>query len=58
MFLLGFRCMLERIQIELEFGFGSTFSCTAAMLVPFRACVDFMGQINRDELDGYFLTCE
>ncbi|ORY21042.1 hypothetical protein BCR39DRAFT_554270 [Naematelia encephala] len=55
-FLLGFRCMLERIQIELEFGLGSTFSCTPAMLVPFRACVDFVHQINMDELDGYFLT--
>jgi hypothetical protein len=56
--LLGFRCMLKRILIELDHGLGAMFTPDAEVLAPFNDCVGFIAQLSETELDGYFLNCE
>ncbi|WVQ81389.1 hypothetical protein IAT38_003513 [Cryptococcus sp. DSM 104549] len=53
--LLGFRCMLRRIHIELEYGFGGMFDPGPDMLSPFQECVTFVSSLTEVELEGFFL---
>ncbi|WRT69218.1 uncharacterized protein IL334_006202 [Kwoniella shivajii] len=54
--LLGLRCMLKRIHIELEYGFGGMFTPGEEMLSPFHDFVKFLISLSSEELDGYFLN--
>ncbi|KAI9632181.1 uncharacterized protein MKK02DRAFT_40480 [Dioszegia hungarica] len=54
--LLGFRCMLRRIHLELEYGLGSTFTPGPDVLAPFTDCVNFVTRLTREECDGYYLN--
>jgi hypothetical protein len=56
--LLGFRCMLRRIHLELEYGLGSTFTPGPEVLAPFTDCVTFVTRLTKEECDGYYLNCE
>ncbi|CAD6584074.1 MAG: hypothetical protein TREMPRED_003728 [Tremellales sp. Tagirdzhanova-0007] len=52
--LLGFRCMLKRIYIELDVGLGAMFTPGDESLLPFEDFVMFIGRWGVHELDGYW----
>ncbi|WVQ92944.1 hypothetical protein IAU59_000005 [Kwoniella sp. CBS 9459] len=54
--ILGFRCMLKRIHIELEHGLGAMFDTPTNALDPFTEFVTFIASMNEHDLDGYFLS--
>jgi len=56
--LLGFRCMLMRISLELHYGLSSPFEPDASNFKPFHELVDFVQQLNHNDVDGYWLICE
>lgn len=56
--LLGFRCMLKRIHIELEYGLGSAFNPEPEMFAVFTDCVNFIVNLSEADIDGYYLICE
>ena len=56
--LLGFRCMLKRIYIELDVGLGAMFTPGYETLLPFAEFVAFIGSWNIQEIDNYWSHCE
>lgn len=52
--LLGFRCMLKRIYIELDVGLGAMFTPGYETLLPFAEFVAFIGSWNIQEIDNYW----
>ena len=56
--LLGFRCMLKRIYIELDVGLGAMFTPGDESLLPFEDFVIFIGRWSVQELDGYWSHCK
>jgi len=55
--LLGFRCMLMRISLELKHGLSSPFDPDSSNFKPFHDLVDFVQQLNLNDVDGYWLIC-
>lgn len=56
--LLGFRCMLRRIHLELEHGLGSNFTPSTVLLEPFNECVELVSRLTEQDCNGYFLICK
>lgn len=56
--LLGFRCMLTRICLELHHGLSSSFEPNSSDLKYFHDLVDFVERFDADDVDGYWLICE
>ncbi|WWC70502.1 uncharacterized protein I206_104453 [Kwoniella pini CBS 10737] len=54
--LLGLRCMLKRIHVELEHGLGAMFDTPSDALNPFTDFVTFITAFTEHDLDGYFLS--
>lgn len=54
--LLGFRCMLRRISIELKIGLGSPFTPDPETLEMFRECVDYFCSLTSPCFDGFWLV--
>ncbi|KIY43296.1 hypothetical protein FISHEDRAFT_62807 [Fistulina hepatica ATCC 64428] len=54
--LLGFRCMLRRIAIELYIGLGSPFIPDVETLEIFADAVDFVCGLQPVDLDGFWLN--
>lgn len=55
--LLGFRCMLMRISLELRHGLSSPFDPDTSNLEPFHQLVDFVHRLDGRDVDGYWLIC-
>lgn len=58
MCLLGFRCMLRRIQIEICIGLGSHFTPDPETLEMYAEAVDFFCSLDAHDFDGYWLNCK
>jgi len=54
--LLGFRCMLRRISIELSIGLGSPFTPDPATLDIFAEAVDYVCGLDARSFDGFWLN--
>ncbi|KAJ7071246.1 Urb2/Npa2 family-domain-containing protein [Mycena amicta] len=54
--LLGFRCMLRRISIELSIGLGSPFTPDPATLEMYAEAVDYICNLDGRAFDGYWLN--
>jgi len=54
--LLGFRCMLRRISIELSIGLGSPFTPDPATLEMYAEAVDYVCGLNARAYDGFWLN--
>ena len=50
--------MLTRIRLELEHGLGAAFEPRAEVFQPFTELVDFVGLLQEEDVDGYWLNCE
>lgn len=55
--LLGFRCMLMRLQLEVQHGLSSPFEPDSSNLRPFHDLVDFVQLLDGSDTDGYWLIC-
>ncbi|KAJ7102159.1 hypothetical protein B0H15DRAFT_898146 [Mycena belliarum] len=53
--LLGFRCMLRRISIELSIGLGSPFTPDPATLEMYAEAVDYICSLDGRSFDGFWL---
>ncbi|KAF7320232.1 Zn(2)-C6 fungal-type domain-containing protein [Mycena kentingensis (nom. inval.)] len=53
--LLGFRCMLRRISIELSIGLGSPFTPDPATLEMYAEAVDYVCSLDSHAFDGFWL---
>ncbi|KAJ7357133.1 hypothetical protein DFH08DRAFT_851120 [Mycena albidolilacea] len=54
--LLGFRCMLRRISIELSIGLGSPFTPDPATLEMYAEAVDYFCGLDARSFDGFWLN--
>ncbi|KAJ7783536.1 hypothetical protein DFH07DRAFT_190405 [Mycena maculata] len=54
--LLGFRCMLRRISIELSIGLGSPFTPDPATLEIYAEAVDYVCDLDGRAFDGFWLN--
>ncbi|KAJ6519595.1 hypothetical protein C8R45DRAFT_27475 [Mycena sanguinolenta] len=54
--LLGFRCMLRRISIELSIGLGSPFTPDPATLEMYAEAVDYISSLDAHSFDGFWLN--
>lgn len=54
--LLGFRCMLRRIFIELNIGLGSPFTPDPETLDMYADAVDYVCSLEGVDFDGFWLT--
>ncbi|KAJ7492847.1 hypothetical protein FB451DRAFT_1219777 [Mycena latifolia] len=54
--LLGFRCMLRRISIELSIGLGSPFTPDPATLEMYAEAVDYLCSLDGRSFDGFWLN--
>ncbi|KAJ7275270.1 hypothetical protein B0H12DRAFT_1227785 [Mycena haematopus] len=54
--LLGFRCMLRRISIELSIGLGSPFTPDPATLEMYAEAVDYIVGLDAHSFDGFWLN--
>ncbi|KAK7064416.1 Zn(2)-C6 fungal-type domain-containing protein [Favolaschia claudopus] len=54
--LLGFRCMLRRISIELSIGLGSPFTPDPATLEMYAEAVDYICNFDARSFDGFWLN--
>nr|GAT47885.1 predicted protein [Mycena chlorophos] len=54
--LLGFRCMLRRISIELSIGLGSPFTPDPATLEMYAEAVDYVCSLDTRAFDGFWLN--
>ncbi|KAJ7932633.1 hypothetical protein B0H13DRAFT_1956283 [Mycena leptocephala] len=54
--LLGFRCMLRRISIELSIGLGSPFTPDPATLEMYAEAVDYVCGLDSRSFDGFWLN--
>ncbi|KAJ7130116.1 hypothetical protein C8R43DRAFT_1240008 [Mycena crocata] len=54
--LLGFRCMLRRISIELSIGLGSPFTPDPATLEMYAEAVDYVCALEGRSFDGFWLN--
>ncbi|KAJ7169652.1 hypothetical protein C8R46DRAFT_896215 [Mycena filopes] len=54
--LLGFRCMLRRISIELSIGLGSPFTPDPATLEMYAEAVDYVCALDARSYDGFWLN--
>ncbi|KAJ7139897.1 hypothetical protein C8R44DRAFT_765699 [Mycena epipterygia] len=54
--LLGFRCMLRRISIELSIGLGSPFTPDPATLEMYAEAVDYVCALDGRSFDGFWLN--
>ncbi|KAJ6574875.1 hypothetical protein B0H19DRAFT_1126113 [Mycena capillaripes] len=54
--LLGFRCMLRRISIELSIGLGSPFTPDPATLEMYAEAVDYVCGLDARSFDGFWLN--
>ncbi|KAJ6627157.1 hypothetical protein B0H10DRAFT_422538 [Mycena sp. CBHHK59/15] len=55
-FLLGFRCMLRRISIELSIGLGSPFTPDPETLEMYAEAVDYVCSLDGRAFDGFWLN--
>lgn len=53
--ILGFRCMVRRIAIELSIGLGSPFTPDPETLERYAQAVDYISSLEGQALDGFWL---